>query len=451
MSRSSSARSVGQLRTRIVTATLGTVAVAAAAALVATSPNAFTSAVPSAAPAVLGVATSSGVSLTLAKAADDVESENGIVVGGTTGTVLGKFRWTASGDQMAIRSLKVNVGNSYAASAIDSVSLFDGATLVAGPVALAGSVATFADSSFVVPQDGSRTMTVKANLKPVGGAAGVSSGIFFVPSITADASQGFVAKATGLSNAVLTSVSGPTTATGNTKVLRRSKPTVTPVSLPSGVLTNGTGVVYRFSVAADPRGDIALKKLDLQLEMGGVFGIVVPAANSSIREVGQASAIAGASHITGVNDRGSFFCNGADQDAAGPDRADSVCHFRAVFASEQVVAAGTTKTYEVRLGLNGVGSGESLSSFLIGDTTQVTGELEAGDTPTQLAIQDFDRSVGGASAAKKEQYFIWSDMSAAPHTETLGGTTGNDTSASNDWTNGLYVKVLPSDAQSMTQ
>ena len=46
--------------------------------------------------------------------------------------------------------------------------------------------------------------------------------------------------------------------------------------------------------------------------------------------------------------------------------------------------------------------------------------------------------------------FIWSDNSAIPHNDVVGTTEdGEDAAASNDWTNGLYVKVLPTDSQTV--
>jgi hypothetical protein len=72
-------------------------------------------------------------------------------------------------------------------------------------------------------------------------------------------------------------------------------------------------------------------------------------------------------------------------------------------------------------------------------------------------------NVGNDSAAPSEYNFIWSDMSGSlnssgtfspAHNDTLDQDALDDgadnTSASNDWTNGRYVRVVPTDTQTMT-
>jgi hypothetical protein len=387
--------------------------------------------------------------ITLVKAADDIESERNIVVGGTTNAVLGKFRWTAANEELDVTKLRVTVA-AAAGTALNSISLYDGSTLVAGPVAVSGTVADFSSFHFIVPKDSSKTMTVKGNLNSVS-PSGATSGADV--KVTIDTNANFEVKGTSAgSNTSITTALTPGTVGGNTKIIRRTKPTVTVVALPSSTLTNGTQVVSRFTISADAAEQVTVKKIDLNIALNGTGVIVsIPAADSSIREVGQSSNIGGASTVVGSAEATTLFCSTADQDAGAADAADTACRFRTVFTNEQAIAAGTSKTYEVRLTLAGIDTaGESISTSLLGDTAQVTGELEAGATATQTNIDDLD----GTNAATAEYSFIWSDNSAIPHGETAGGTAdGADATAgaSDDWTNGLDVKVLPSDTQTMTR
>jgi hypothetical protein len=80
-----------------------------------------------------------------------------------------------------------------------------------------------------------------------------------------------------------------------------------------------------------------------------------------------------------------------------------------------------------------IDSGDSVSASLRGDTAHV-----AGGAITD-ATGDEQVEVGGV-----EYYFVWSDMSIIPHSDTLGASTA-------DWTNGNYVKVLPTDTQTMSK
>jgi hypothetical protein len=62
------------------------------------------------------------------------------------------------------------------------------------------------------------------------------------------------------------------------------------------------------------------------------------------------------------------------------------------------------------------------------------------------AIDDLDGTDPGTATYN----LAWSDNSAIPHNDVSGATDdGADAAASDDWTNGLYVKVLPTDAQTV--
>ena len=119
------------------------------------------------------------------------------------------------------------------------------------------------------------------------------------------------------------------------------------------------------------------------------------------------------------------------------------------FTNEQTIAAGGSKTYELRATVAGAdASGESLSTKLLGDSAQVTGEIDSAAAGGGAnGIDDYD-----GSAADGAYNFIWSDNSLIPHTDTTATNASTDAAgSSNDWTNGRFVKVLPSDAQTMTR
>ncbi|MFH0891076.1 MAG: hypothetical protein V1856_03520, partial [Candidatus Liptonbacteria bacterium] len=113
--------------------------------------------------------------------------------------------------------------------------------------------------------------------------------------------------------------------------------------------------------------------------------------------------------------------------------------------SEQQIAVGESKTYEFRATVrNATATGESVATSLLGDTTDyITGDL--GEISANQVIQDKDgtNNAGDDSDSGANTFnFIWSDMSAIPHNDTADG--------SDDWTNGRYIKIVPTDTQTMT-
>ena len=104
-------------------------------------------------------------------------------------------------------------------------------------------------------------------------------------------------------------------------------------------------------------------------------------------------------------------------DLSDPTTTSGVVKF--VPTAEQQIAAGTTKTYELKVVVGtGTTSGTYLMSSIASDAIKSTG---AGG----VVFSDLGN-------------FVWSDMSAQGHS-----------TATADWTNGYLVKNLPTDTQSL--
>ena len=85
-------------------------------------------------------------------------------------------------------------------------------------------------------------------------------------------------------------------------------------------------------------------------------------------------------------------------------------------------------------------TGDSVSLKLDGEPAIVVETDDVTGTAPALAINGTARN------------FIWSDMSGAPHIDSVDvANDGGADIASTDWTNGSYVKVLPTDTQTMTK
>lgn len=388
--------------------------------------------------------------ITAVRAPSDIESEAGHVVGSSSNVVLAKYKFTALNEELKATKLSFTVGT---AAAFSSLSLYDGSTLVGGPVGVDGSGdAFFTGLNFVVPKDGSNILTVKGNLGAVG-VGGVTSGssVLITLKDTAGA-YAFEARGTSAgSNTLIATCAAD--AAGYAKVIRKSKPTVSLVALPTTTFTPGDVVGLRFTVSADSAGDIALKKITAEITISatGTMTIAPQAVgNSSIRRVGDGTSLAGTSLVsTGLTN------------VTACTAAATTCYFHASFESEEVIAAGTSRTYDLRLtnGTTAPATGDSLSVKLLGDTTLDSGVLAVDANGANGATNDapgWGIDDDATTTASYAQYsFLWSDVSTVPHTSCTdtaagAGTTCDDdvvNLSSTDWTNGLYVKTLPTDAK----
>ncbi len=348
--------------------------------------------------------------MSYALAPDDTESEAGLVIAGQSGVVLGKIRLTAANEELKQTKMRVSLVTTGNYTNLIAMSLYDGSTLVAGPVPVDSTGnADFSGMSFVVPKDGSKTLTVKADLNTISGGATSGANLKITTDLSSPTSGTFEYRGTQ-SSTVATTISA-TDVTGKDKILRKTKPTVSLASLPTSTLSNGTQVISRFTVTADAAQQVSLKNIGFEVNMNNVGGTALALTSPAIREVGQGSDISATTTSAILN------CTGS-----------ATCQFTVAFTNEQSVSAGTSKTYELRATVAGADtSGESISTKLLGDAAVDSGALSVSGTKVNGTVYNF----------------IWSDNSAIPHNDTDAGST--------DWTNGRYVKVLPSDAQTMTR
>ncbi len=372
--------------------------------------------------------------VTVILAPDDSETEAGHLVGGSSNVVLAKYKFTAQNEELKMTKVRVTT---VTASGLSSVSLYDGATLVGGPVSVDGTgTADFSGMNFVIPKDGTKNLTVKGNLNTVG-TGGANSGVDVKVSLS-DAGSAFEVRGTsaGSSTTIVTFAGSPLA--GKQKVLRRTKPTVSLVALPTTALTNAGGVVIaRFTVSADAADNVAIKKISFKASVSdttsnGAF------TNLALREVGQGTDLA--STAATVDEAGGTNC--------GFTTTTTEHCIRIQLASEYVVSAGTSKTLELRATTSGFdNAGDTSSIQILGDSLLATGEIDQSAAAPGAGIDDYD-----GTANNQEYNFIWSDNSKVPHNDTVNALGyGTDAAGSNDWTNGLYVKVLPADPQTMTK
>jgi len=268
-----------------------------------------------------------------------------------------------------------------------------------------GGTALTQGTNFTAATDNTTTATSLASA--IDALANVSaSSASAVVTITADAA-GTAGNSITLatSSTAAATVSGSTLSggggdlAGNSKQIWKTKPTVSLVALPSTALSNSTLVAMRFTVSADAAADAAFQGLKLTV----TDGFATPSdgqiecesgSNASVRKVGDSTNIAG---------------------TCADDTGTATQVFTIAFTSEQVVSAGTSKTYDVRLTTTGSATNDSMSTIL--------------------------ESTG----------FNWSDLSLGASHNSNGTGTDWSEHLSGGAQGGLYVKVLPTDSQTLSR
>jgi len=372
-------------------------------------------------PTVVATITTAG-NLAVARAADDTDSEAGIILANNTQQVLAKFKLTATNEAMILKDFDLLLNDSNASStatttaAADEVAyvyLYDGSTAIgdtsSGYPVIGSGVNSgkiyVRDLDWTVPKDNNKTLTVKGMVKTI--SAGADTGgevaVHFLKSNF---------KASGSSQ---NDVSLDAEVSGREKVVYKSKPTITIAESGSASVATGVDLV-RVTIAADGNEDISWKKIQLKVTMQDATMTAATTANVDIKVVGGndldlATAFSGnATASTSVT----------NADIAG----GSTGYVNFVLTDEQVITEGTSKAYDISL---------SFSSVDVGGEGGERAILTLNRQSSARAASTSTVGVEGATTDGVPS-FIWSDNSNTSHA-----------TSTQDWTNGYYVKGLPSD------
>lgn len=178
---------------------------------------------------------SSGSTLTLANDSDNVAARN--IVMGSTDNVLYKLKLTADNtEDVRVTDITFRdtiTGNSAGIASFNNLRLYDGDTLLAGPVNMTIPNTTSGDivfslgsgSTFLVPKNGSKTVTLKGDVATFvsGGAksgSGHTMGINGITTVTAYGKDSSAA-------ATIAITGSASNLAGNAQTVYRTKPTLT--------------------------------------------------------------------------------------------------------------------------------------------------------------------------------------------------------------------------------
>lgn len=327
---------------------------------------------------------------------------------GTDGVTLGVYRLTGTNEAMTLTDFAVKLPNTASSSPadIEKIYLYDGVTKIAekSSPAFGGDYSTTNTESFslpstgagsiTIPVNGYKTLTVKAKLGSIGTGYPATAGHLIAVATTTTTTN---YKATGAeSGQTISPTASNAGASAGARVFR-SSPTVTRLALTNTTLTNGTNVLYKFSVAADSAYDIGLYKVTFTVSTTTATATAFKLVETTSGKTVKSSATANSNGIV-----------------------DIVVASADYGADEITISASQTYTYELQATVTGAAIGSSILTQLEGDAGYLTGiNAFMDDAPTIHSDQT-------------DNDFIWSDLSVSSHSTT-----------SADWANGYKVSGLP--------
>jgi hypothetical protein len=303
-------------------------------------------------------------------------------------------------------------------------------------------------SPIMVPKDGSVTFQLWGkigNIQSSSSVSGATSGVARSGNQVAlglgaglttgnwDSSYGssFNVRAVGLASGDLVYAAGSPT-TGNTFVVRKSKPTVTRQTLSTTTLANGSSQdLYRMQVSADSAGSVAVKKISFDLSKTGSTTLT----NFRVRKGSTDMALADYSVVD---------ANGTDIEAGSLVAGTSTGRIIVTFTNEETITgsgnvytlyatpAGSIASDTVSISPTRNLTGSVITGYL--DTETVSG---ASSTNSGLSVvgPNIDTASSPDGVADAAGTFVWSDLSEVPHAFAAPGS-------SYDWTNDVYVEDL---------
>ncbi len=344
-------------------------------------------------------------SLTVTK--DASSPSYALAAAGSSDVTMGVLKFHAANEDITLEKVSLQLTNTASSSASDivKVSLYDGSTKV-GEAIFTGTntnATSTLTGSFVIPADGDKLMTVKADLSAIGTGQPGTQGHLIAIDYDGDDTTGTRGTGAASGTAVNTSSTSDTAMSGVR--MYRSFPTLTKVDVPTNTLDNGQKSLLRFKVSADSAGDVGLYKVTIRLATttATVSGLNVYAYTDS----------GFSTPVSGLRTDGAMLTT--DSNATW---ASSATDLEIVSTAVIQVPAGGDRYFDVKGTVAGAASGASVSTQLQGDAA----------FPALAGFMDSATNIDGDT----NDDFVWS-----PNATTTSGSTAND------WTNGYGISGLP--------
>jgi hypothetical protein len=330
------------------------------------------------------------------------------IILGETDTKLAEFRATAIDE--AIRITKVHVTSTGDASSLTEVKIrVKGSDTVVGTAVLSSGNSQNATSTLTTPvvieKDATKTIEVWATtgvvVKP-DASSGAKSGNSILLAVKPNSFEAY-GEASG-EKLTVTSAD----VSGNTMVLRKSKPTITVQTIDSTLSSGSEKQLIKFQVSADAAGDIAWKKITFSIS-----------TTTHVTDLTSFKLYRGATDITSDSVSSTL--------SAYDSTTNDVYTLVLKDGKEEVVSgSGVQYTLAATPTLTSPVSGDSITTKIKAETatTVYTG-------PYVSYTDVLTDNVGGANAAHAD-FFLWSDLS----------DPGSPVVTNVDWTNGARVKDI---------
>ncbi len=373
--------------------------------------------------------------------------------------VFTKVNFKASLEDVYVKSVTVERSGG-SDDDFGAISLWDGATQLGSDQILSNGSTTFnfnTEEYWQLTKSVEKVLTIKGDLNGVATQYGSGASTGDAPLLRLDT---FDAQGVSSGNDSLTS-EGRVDLGGETQYLRQSKPTIATASLPTSNLTVGEKTLYRWTVSASEEGSIGWKMIAFNIT-GTLGGLPIAASSGDPMQTidgiytDQAGSLPNLKMINDFkvwNLTSNAQVTGTSTDMNGVAASstgffvrcdtDASAGYYLVFvpASEQQVAAGTTKSYELRgtvLSNDSLTTGDAILTKIDDLATSATTSgpwFYAGTLNTGGFTANSSNLVSRAdSTASTTVSFVWTDRSGA------GATHSAITS---DWTNDYKVDGLP--------
>lgn len=330
------------------------------------------------------------------------EPESTIILG-QADVKLAEFRATAVDESIQIT--KVHVTSSGNAASLTELKIrVKGSDTVYGTAVLSSgnnsSVTSTLTTPVVVDKDATKTIEVWGHTGTVvspASTSGAKSGNTIALGFAPDSFEAY-----GLNSGEKLTITSADV-NGNLMVLRKSKPTVTVLSVPTTLSSGVQKDLIKFQVSADAAGDVAWKQI--------VFTI---STTTNVSTLTGFKLYRGGTDITTAS---------VSTTSAFDSAADTYTLTLKEGYEEVVSGSGVTYTLSATPTLTSPASGDSI-------TTKI--REEASETTVKTAA--FNRSgpyLAGESDTT-DSSFVWSDLSVP----------GSPAYGNGDWTNGVFVKDL---------
>jgi len=311
-----------------------------------------------------------------------------IVLAGTTKVLMNAVKFTAQYEDFNVQEMTF-ISDGTVTSSVGAITLEYPTQSGTGTAIgyMAGGSVTFTGLTLYVARDNTAVLKIYIDV-PTLSSGTISGG---TGSINWDVSATYkhIGLGSGLTSTTGTNVSA-TDIDGNDMVVRKTRPTVSLVTLPNTVLGGGTQVASKFTVAADAKGSV---------ELSTITWTVTTSTNATFSSP-------------------QLFISGNPTALSASSTEFTASGLKISLTTPEQIAAASSKTYELK--------------------ATIGGTLVTGDNVQTKLVADAATQTGTINALIGSRLFIWSDMSAVPHS-----------TASADWASGLYVKTLPSDTQVM--